>query len=79
MVVDEERAADVVYLDFSKAFKTISHKSPIDKLMKYKLDKWTVMQTENWLNRQRILMSGTKTSWRPGTAGVTNTAQHLHQ
>jgi len=25
--VDEARAEDVVYLDFSKAFKTISHKS----------------------------------------------------
>ncbi|GAB0188048.1 mitochondrial enolase superfamily member 1 [Grus japonensis] len=70
--VDEGRAADVVYLDFSKAFKTISPKSLTDKLMKYKLDKWTVRWTENWLNRQvqRVLMSDTKTSWKPGTSGV---------
>lgn len=33
---------DVVYLDFSKSFDTVSHNNLIDKPMKYGLDEWTV-------------------------------------
>ena len=38
-LVDETRAVDVVYLDFGKTFSTVSHNIPIDKLIKYSLDK----------------------------------------
>ncbi|GAB0177176.1 mitochondrial enolase superfamily member 1 [Grus japonensis] len=41
-LVDEGRSVDVVYLDFSKAFDTISHNILIDQLIKYGLDTWTV-------------------------------------
>lgn len=37
--VDEGRAVDVVYLDFTKAFDTVSHKILIHNLMKYGLDR----------------------------------------
>ncbi|GAB0207301.1 hypothetical protein GRJ2_003195700 [Grus japonensis] len=40
--VDEGRAVDVVCLDFSKAFDTISHNILISKLRKCGLDEWTV-------------------------------------
>ncbi|GAB0208187.1 mitochondrial enolase superfamily member 1 [Grus japonensis] len=40
--VDEGRAVDVVYLDFSKAFDTVSHNILIGKLRKRGLDEWTV-------------------------------------
>jgi len=33
--VDEGRAVDAVYIDFSKAFDTVSHNIPIGKLRKY--------------------------------------------
>jgi len=71
-LVDEGRAADVVYLDVSTAFKTISHKSLIDTQMKYKLDKQTVRWTENWLKcqAQRAVTGSTKSRWRPGTNRV---------
>lgn len=43
-LVDEGRTADVVYLlsKLQQAFNSVSHNIPIDKLMKYGLDKWTV-------------------------------------
>ncbi|GAB0207532.1 mitochondrial enolase superfamily member 1 [Grus japonensis] len=65
--VDEGRAMDVVYLDFSKAFDIVSLKILIGKLRKCGLDEWTVRWVENWLNgrAQRVVISGTESSWRP--------------
>ena len=48
--VDEGRAVDVVYLDFSKAFDTVSHNILLGKLRKCGLDEWSVSWIENWLN-----------------------------
>jgi len=59
--VDEGRAVDDVYLDFSKAFDTVSHNILIAKLRKCGLDEWTLRLIENWLNSraQRVVISGT--------------------
>jgi len=40
--VDEGRAMDVVYLDFSKAFNTVSRNILLGKLRKCGLDEWSV-------------------------------------
>jgi len=40
--VDEGRAVDVVYLDFRKAFDTVSHNILLGKLRKCGLDEWAV-------------------------------------
>jgi len=63
---------DVVYLNFSKAFDTISHNILLGKLRKCGLDEWSVRRTENWLNgrTQRVAISGAESSWRPVTSGV---------
>jgi len=70
--VHEGRAVDVVYLDFSKAFDTVSHNILLGKLRKCGLDEWLVRWTENWLNgrTQSVVISGTESSWRPVTSGV---------
>ena len=62
--VVEGRAMDVVYLDFSKAFDTVSHNILLGKLRKCGLDEWSVKWIENWLNgkTQRVVISGTESS-----------------
>ena len=44
---DEGRAVDVVDLDFSKAFDTVSHNILRGKLRKCGLDEWSVRWIEN--------------------------------
>ncbi|KAM6332271.1 DNA-directed RNA polymerase, mitochondrial isoform 5-T7 [Alca torda] len=70
--LDEGRAIDVIYLDFSKAFDTVSHNILLRKLRKCGLDEVTVRWTESWLGdrTQRVVISGTESSWRPVTSGV---------
>jgi len=63
---------DVVYLDFSKTFDTVSHNILLGKLRKYGLDEWSVSWIENWLNgrAQRVIISGAESSWMLVTSGV---------
>lgn len=46
----EGRAVGGVYFGFTIAFNTVSQSIPIDKLMKYNLNKWAVKWMKNWLN-----------------------------
>lgn len=66
-LMDKRRALDVVHLDFSKVFDTVSNTILINKLTKYRLGKCTFWWTQNWLNgwAQGVAISGTKTNWRP--------------
>jgi len=63
---------DVVYLDFRKAFDTVSHNILLGKLREYGLDEWLVKWIEKWLNgrTQRVVISGAESSWRLVTSGV---------
>ncbi|KAK4830696.1 LOW QUALITY PROTEIN: hypothetical protein QYF61_012865 [Mycteria americana] len=71
-LVDEGKAVDVVYLDFSKAFDTISHSILLEKLAAYGLDKRTLCWVKNWLDgrAQRVVVNGVKSSWWSVTSGV---------
>ncbi|KAK4805807.1 hypothetical protein QYF61_000413 [Mycteria americana] len=71
-LVDEGKAVDVVYLDFSKAFDTISHSILLEKLAAHGLDGWTLRWVKNWLDdrAQRVVGNGAKSSWWPLTSGV---------
>jgi len=71
-LVDEEKAVDVLYLDFSKAFDTVSHSILLEKLVVYSLDRCTLHLVNNWLNgrAQRVVVNRVKCSWHPVTSGV---------
>ena len=70
-LVEEGKSLDVVYLDFSKAFDTVSHCILLEKLAARGLDGCTLHWIKNWLNgqAQRVVVNGVKSSWWPVTSG----------
>ena len=64
-LVGEGKAVDVVCLDFSKAFDTISHSILLEKLAARGLDRHTPCWVKNWLDgrAQRVAVNGVKSSW----------------
>ncbi|CAM4500980.1 unnamed protein product [Lepidochelys kempii] len=70
--VDEGKAVDVFFLDFSKAFDTVSHSILVSKLRKYGLDECTIRWVESWLDcqAQRVVINGSMSSWQPVSSGV---------
>ncbi|CAM4699944.1 unnamed protein product, partial [Caretta caretta] len=70
--VDEGKAVDVLFLDFSKAFDTVSHSILASKLKKYGLDEWTIRWIESWLDcrAQWVVINGSMSSWQPVSSGV---------
>ncbi|RMC05684.1 hypothetical protein DUI87_17769 [Hirundo rustica rustica] len=71
-LVDAGRAVDVVYLDFSKAFDTVSHSILLDRLAACGLDRSTLCCVRNWLDgwAQRVVVNSAASSWWPVTSGV---------
>ena len=64
-LVDERKAVDVVYLDFSQAFDMVSHSILLGKLAARGLDRYTVLWIRNWLEgrAQWVVVNGVKSSW----------------
>ncbi|KAK4811615.1 hypothetical protein QYF61_017006 [Mycteria americana] len=71
-LVGEGKAVDVVYLDFSKAFETVSHSILLEKLAAHGLDGCTLRWVKNWLHgrAQRVVVNGVYSSWRLVTRSV---------
>ncbi|CAM4527621.1 unnamed protein product [Caretta caretta] len=72
MSVDERKAVDMLFLDFSKAFDTVSHSILASKLKKYGLDEWTIRWVESWLDHrsQRVVINGSMSSWQLVSSGM---------
>ena len=71
--MDEGKAVDVVFLDFSKAFDTVLHSILMDSGM----SRFTVCWVKNWLKgrAQRVVVNGATSGWQP----VTNSVQYIYQ
>ncbi|CAM4577390.1 unnamed protein product [Caretta caretta] len=70
--VDEEKAVDLLFLDFSKAFHTVSHNILASKLKKYGPDEWTRMVTRKLarLLGSRVVINDSMSSWQPVSSGM---------
>ena len=70
-LVDEGKAVDVVYLDFSKAFDTVPHSTLVEKLAAHGLDGHMLRWVKHWLDgqAQRVVVNGVG-SWQPVTSTV---------
>ncbi|CAM4719562.1 unnamed protein product [Lepidochelys kempii] len=70
--VDEGKAVDVLFLDFSKAFDTVSHSILVSKLKKYGLDGCTTRWVESWLDcrAQWVVINGSMSSWQLVSSGM---------
>ncbi|KAK4828359.1 hypothetical protein QYF61_026020 [Mycteria americana] len=63
--VDEGKAVDVVFLDFSKAFGTVPHSILLDKLSNCGMSGLTVCWVKNWLKgrAQSVVVNGATSGW----------------
>ncbi|CAM5161388.1 unnamed protein product [Natator depressus] len=70
--VDMGKAVDVIHLDLSKAFDTVSHSILVSRLKKYGLDEWTIKWMESWLDHQseQVVINGSMSSRQLISSGV---------
>jgi len=71
-LVDNGKAVDVTYSEFSKGFNTVSHSILLEKLAAHGLDGCTLCWIKNWLNgwARRVVVNGVKSSWWPLMSGI---------
>ena len=70
--LDDGGQTDVVYLDFSKAFDTVSHRHQVQKLESFRLNRRLLKCLHVYLTerQQRILVEGETSAWLPVISGV---------
>ena len=70
--MDEGKAVDVVYLDFSKAFDTVPQNILVEKLAAHGVDGCMLHWVKHWLDvwAQRVAVNGVKFSWHPVMSSV---------
>uniref|UniRef100_A0A8B9CHE2 Reverse transcriptase domain-containing protein n=1 Tax=Anser brachyrhynchus TaxID=132585 RepID=A0A8B9CHE2_9AVES len=71
-IVNQGKPADVIFLDFSKAFDMVSHRILLDRMSGIQLNKNIIRWVSNWLTgrAQRVVVNGATSGWRKVTSGV---------
>ncbi|KAJ7425228.1 rna-directed dna polymerase from mobile element jockey-like [Pitangus sulphuratus] len=71
-LVDEKKTVDVVYLDISKAFGTVSHSISLEKLAVHGLVGYTIHWEKDCLDCwvQRVVDNEVTSSWQVVTSDV---------
>ena len=66
------KAVDLIYLDFQKAFDMVPHERLLVKVMAHGIQGSAAQWIRNWLaeRRQRVCIKQTFSSWTPVTSGV---------
>ena len=69
---DETRAADIIYLDFQKAFDKVPHRRLLKKVEALGISGNILKWINNWLSdrKQRVVINGEASEWLPVTSGV---------
>lgn len=69
---DNKKPTDVIYLDFSKAFDSVPHKCLLLKMSSLGICGNILRWIKSFLTdrRQRVIMSGDTSSWKPVYSGV---------
>ena len=71
-ILDNRSILDAVYLDFSKAFNSVPHKSLVIKLQSYGVEGKVLQWIQSFLSdrRQKVYVSRAGSSWSYVTSGV---------
>lgn len=71
-LIDQGNCVDVIYLDFAKAFDKVPHQRLIAKLNAAGIAGSISTWIHSWLTdrKQRVVLNGTFSAWRPVTSGV---------
>ena len=66
------KAVDLIYLDFQKAFDKVPHERLFVKVMAHGIQGSAARWIRNWLagRRQRVCINQTFSSWTPVTSGI---------
>ena len=69
---DENKAVDIIYIDFQKAFSKVPHKRLLSKLKAHGIRGNVLKWIENWLTdrKQRVAIKGKASAWTSVTSGV---------
>ncbi|KAJ7422027.1 RNA-directed DNA polymerase from mobile element jockey-like protein [Pitangus sulphuratus] len=64
-LADQGKPVDVIFLDFGKAFDTVSCKILLDKMSSTQLDKHIMWWVSNWLTgrAERVMVKGGTSEW----------------
>uniref|UniRef100_A0A8B9VR48 Reverse transcriptase domain-containing protein n=1 Tax=Anas zonorhyncha TaxID=75864 RepID=A0A8B9VR48_9AVES len=71
-LADQGKPTVLIFLDFSKAFDTVSHMILLDKMSGMQLNKNIIRWGSNWLTdrAQRVVVNGATSGWQKVTSGV---------